>query len=1150
MNNKKIDIRPDIIENYGEIAGKSQEARLLTFADMAAAIEALSPDKENLESLQEELLKFTTELGKDGADKMNEVADLIKEIGELIESVSSSRVEELDNVEDNKQKIKEAFEKIKERYLKISRETAEEVSEKIVQKTESTTGVPVGEIAPRGSELSEITLEPLPITLEPSIEQVSEPVLEEAESNMISEQLQFLLRFRKTNPERFKEIMKTFDKYSKGNEKEWSDEEIEDRKTIYHDWSDEDFDEIIQLVEKELDMDSARNGELGPEGGLIEEINLPDSDEDIELQKLKNDLDEKRKIYIKTKKLYEKKGGLGAKIGRIFSRKKIGDIETNFAKAEKDYVEARKEYVRANIDKALEEQINVVEAEVEEETKETKLEKGWAKLRGFYKKLGDLNVSNIASKIERGKKEIEKMSWFGKTVTKMLSARTGLYAVSSLAGVTGMALAGAFRFVGASGLSYDFMENIAKARKEAKGMLKPMSEAEIAEMSDEEVSKRMRTIEGVVILDGVKLSESNYFGNYKFLQDEYKKRHVGEYIEGGALDEQDRATFLDSSMKATDYELEKETKGLRSGRKKRKVAAVIIGVVAASGVVGKLIRKAGGYIFDTSGGVSDAQTEEGLHRVSITPTEDPLHHVDSGTGTGDHTPETTAPGHDAIEKMTPERFRTSHYDSLVHKGEGVTHVIQRDLHANPDHLGAYKHIPGVAKIVDAHNGNFDEISGKELNRAAWLIENDNFKTEVLVKGPNDNVAVVFDEQNQRYEMGTLDDSNVTSRIYSKLDVTVETQPTIIENVGGTGAEVNAPQAPHELGGNEIKNFYPTDKGFNVIMPDGTTYEGYQWSAVNPRGGEIGNVDSLMNGDAVLSAGPNAGYVGGAPETTGSTMDVVGDFETTNKSINVPFAGELPAGSTFSNTEAMMNTIENNQGAGSQTTTSSVDSTAQPQSVDTTAKGEMSDTPVNMEEEAAVAIPKQIEPLENPPGFLENEATKNYLKSYAKVVGDMIAPLEGGGGPLQNIIPIELEGSSSHDTNNFMDEIKSKLKDLQVFDANNEALQSKLSSSSVLSERGMEDAVKEDIMNQLPDKGASNLLFAEAQKGDGILVVEGGSHAVRIEDPNNFSNAYILKSNEYIFTKDLDGDPIAQKDGIDYPVNFDFDGPVPRVWIGN
>ena len=60
----------------------------------------------------------------------------------------------------------------------------------------------------------------------------------------------------------------------------------------------------------------------------------------------------------------------------------------------------------------------------------------------------------------------------------------------------------------------------------------------------EDISKRMRTIEGVVVMDGVKLQTSKYFENYKLLQTEYKKRHAQEYVVDETIEKKDSNAFL------------------------------------------------------------------------------------------------------------------------------------------------------------------------------------------------------------------------------------------------------------------------------------------------------------------------------------------------------------------------------------------------------------------------------------------------------------------------------------------------------------------------------------------------------------------------------------------------------------------------------
>ena len=124
---------------------------------------------------------------------------------------------------------------------------------------------PVGKADEVGDIMSGVTrlkdakfasVEPTPEpTLEPQ-EPAAEPIEgggdSEAKSAMIFDQLQFLLHLReKITEKEFQKRMDIFDKYSKGSEKGLSEEEISDREEFYSDWSNEDFDELISLVEKE-----------------------------------------------------------------------------------------------------------------------------------------------------------------------------------------------------------------------------------------------------------------------------------------------------------------------------------------------------------------------------------------------------------------------------------------------------------------------------------------------------------------------------------------------------------------------------------------------------------------------------------------------------------------------------------------------------------------------------------------------------------------------------------------------------------------------------------------------------------------------------------------------------------------------------------
>ncbi|OGH81018.1 MAG: hypothetical protein A3F93_04535 [Candidatus Magasanikbacteria bacterium RIFCSPLOWO2_12_FULL_34_7] len=918
-------------------------------------------------------------------------------------------------------------------------------------------------------------------------------------------------------------------------------------------------------------------------------------DEYKRLNQLKENLEEKRKAYIQAKKLYETKDDAFTRVGRIFSRKKIADIETNFARAEVEYREARAEYVGASIEKALDEQISVVEAEVEDITKDTKLEKGWAKAMAFYKKLGELNLANLVSKTKFGKREIEKMSWFGKTVTRMLSVRTGAFAASTLAGFAGIALAGAFRFVGSSGLSYDFMDNLSKARKESKGLLKPMSKEEIEKLSDEDISKRMRTIEGVVVMDGVKLQTSKYFENYKLLQTEYKKRHAQEYVVDETIEKKDSNAFLDSSMKKADDELEKELKDLRSGRTKRKVVAGAIGVVAVSGLVGKLIRKGGSGVmslYEHYFGNAPDESVAGVGRLAIP--EDNIKIPDTTPDTApivnDTTPATTSV-ESVVEKMTPEKFKEEHYDSLVHKGEGVTHVLQRDLHANPEHLQAYQHIKGVDKIVQAHDGDYTKITTKELNRAAWLIENDKtngFGQEVLIKGPNDNVAVVFDNKSNRYVMGTMDDSDITKRIYSKLDVTVTTDPVTIENVDGTAIETEFAKVPATLQGSEIKHYYPTDNGFGVEMYDGNKLEGYRWEAMSPRGGEVGNNEALMSGDAQLSAGPHAEYVSGpaidAMSGDRSNFDIVGHTETIQKTINVPFTGELPKGSAFVSTEAMINAVENKPSGVTEAVDvnkvvadisltdnkvdaiSGADHFVKPENNLAVEKPIADDVDkLKVESEENVSYPsEEVVPVQNTQveaedaetspetekiesntevSVVDPEIQNKYREVYDQEFNKYLNYLKN------RVNYHSIEGHDVKDSASFGSLIVQDLGSSSTLDSSNQELIDLLKTDAKASSEQIAEAVRMNMLNHITDdyKDEAELLFNTEQANENeIDVVKGGSNVMKI---SSNGKDYIIFDKEYTFLQGDNGVVVAvDSNGKEHLIDVDLSETPPKITV--
>jgi len=77
---------------------------------------------------------------------------------------------------------------------------------------------------------------------------------------------------------------------------------------------------------------------------------------------------------------------------------------------------------------------------------------------------------------------------------------------------------------------------------------------------------------------------------------------------------------------------------------------------------------------------------------------------------------------------------------------------------------------------------------------------------------------------------------------------------------------------------------------------------------------------------------------------------------------------------------------------------------------------------------------------------------------------------------------------------------------------------------------LEQAVIEsEILDNLPPE--ADILLAEVQPGDVVIISEEGSHAIKFVDPGTGKSFFVYNS-DYTFLKNENGEVIARKGGID------------------
>ncbi len=870
-----------------------------------------------------------------------------------------------------------------------------------------------------------------------------------------------------------------------------------ERAENYPDWKDEDFKDLLIDLEARgafllvhtPEEDSFAQREA--EGKALLGTNEPADTSNIEVSKIVSEgaakqaeerlrkvVEEKRKEYVKAKKALEDKSGLISKIGRFFSRKKNTELENNLAKVEAEYKEAKAEYIGAQISRALEEQIALVDEQTLAEVKATGLgEKAWARVRGIYKKLGDMNLES--------KMKDKPKSWLGKMGARMLSVRTAINAslvgVGFATGGVGFAAAGAaragMRFVGTSGLSYDLMKNASVATEEKKGLLSDLNAELIKDLHPENVAERMQMIEARCRLDGTTISKSRYSELYNRLQDRLQEIYKEEGYESPDFDKttEERIKDLNEFFEKSNEDLDKKIKELGKVKTRQQLIALVAGTVSAAGFIGKAFGKAVGGVKEGAKVIKDHIVGHVEHHiaavapapapeisVSHIPAEEAIHKVDFS--------------HLSPEEAHSQLDTLAGYEVVAGKGEGITHVMYKDILAHPDRLNDYaSKIPEVKELLDAHNGNVEELFKSDMDMHNLPSDtrkilfdiykhdfNDkatNWEDAMHIKEPG-KVAVVFD--GEKYKLGTLDGSKVDDNLYS-YEKHVEMQ---------------------KLSDEDLKN-----------MAQGQARE------------MVGNgPDELsVRGRTDLRAIKDYEEANNLTSTESAPQ-----FKPTETVTRVKVPVNLPDEAKFNNLEEMGAAVQKQpvvpaeaapaaSGLGANTTPDAISG------ADEAAKVEK---PSVQAEDISVRDQMLVEKYNSIFDQVKQE-TSNYLDLN------------------KNALPLDT------DSLEFKNTLRQSIKNLAELDPKSPT---SLETVRGLSEAEMQTVARDKIMSDISPQ--ARLLFENAPSEDGVALVEGGSHVIKIINPDS-GRAYFKYDPDAIFTRDSAGKAVAVIGDMEVPVNFSF-----------
>ncbi|MFB6225766.1 MAG: TRAM domain-containing protein [Candidatus Paceibacteria bacterium] len=232
-----------------------------------------------------------------------------------------------------------------------------------------------------------------------------------------------------------------------------------------------------------------------------------------------------------------------AKQGKFFGlfkdQQKIREAKRELEEAEEEYFELRAEYVGGEIEKDIDERLELAEKKRDKMLENQGiLEKVGSKANQVLKWLGSFNVYNLSSGEKKEKQPDEEGGWLsaaGEFLGRAASVRTastialtyGGFMVGATTGVGfGMvALGGAMRFGGGKDLTYNLLEMWSLSKREKTGLLRDVSRDELQNMSRDRIEEKMGMIEAQRASGKIKrIKNSRYRDLYEKLGQELVRR--------------------------------------------------------------------------------------------------------------------------------------------------------------------------------------------------------------------------------------------------------------------------------------------------------------------------------------------------------------------------------------------------------------------------------------------------------------------------------------------------------------------------------------------------------------------------------------------------------------------------------------------------
>ncbi|KPJ86160.1 hypothetical protein AMJ57_00100 [Parcubacteria bacterium SG8_24] len=476
---------------------------------------------------------------------------------------------------------------------------------------------------------------------------------------------------------------------------------------------DEAVDRIGRDIEEALGGEVPEAPEIKPEEFVDEEAEKRRAEQDREKRK---EIAEKEKKQLERKQQMEEAGrewarlqtqqkkysGLTGKLRLMRDNVNIYDLKVKILEAKERYQELRAEYVGENVERMLLEQERQLEdlRTFMEQEKPALAKVLNAAYRG-YKKLGEMNLGKVFDAV--GYQPKSKIMRF---VARAASVRT-LISVGLVAGgavfasptvaIGALAMRRALGGVGGAVGSYDIMKMVADKTAGR------FTEEELDKMSREDVMQRMEKISAQAMMDGKSFGEIESYQKLKARLGEMLKeeRETGP---GAGVERK-----LAQLMSETDERFETMRQKTEKNDKIMKGAAAAIGVFVGSGALAKGITSLYGYV----GGGGEAAVGVQAAALEKVPPVDQAPAPMAGTLETEQLVDVDEAGDlklvEAEIAQTPaDSFAADYKAGLIERGfegdasakaeqvleaarvskrEGLTHVIRRQVVADPERFG-------------------------------------------------------------------------------------------------------------------------------------------------------------------------------------------------------------------------------------------------------------------------------------------------------------------------------------------------------------------------------------------------------------------------------------------------------------------------------